>query len=86
MADGTKPFEPTAERHSAHETRLPAVPPSANDQRFTQRLRAFALRCRMQNGSETTITTVARNSSDATLHAESIFGVYLRGITFKQVV
>lgn len=71
---------------SAHEITRPSTIPSANDSRFTQRLRVFELTYRLRNGHVGMLTTVARNSSLAIDHLATIYGDSLRGVKPLQVL
>lgn len=65
----------------AYEITLPKPPePPANDSRFAQRLRVFDMQYLLRNGHAGVITTVARNSTVAVDHLDSIFGEALKGV------
>lgn len=70
----------------AQEIIKPGRTAAMNDTRYSARLRAFEVLCRLKNGAETTITTVALNAAAATQHCERIFGGRLKGVKPRQVV
>lgn len=58
----------------AHEiTSKPTTAAPANASRFDFRLHAFDITCRLSNGHETTITTIAANSCMAIGHCAQVF-------------
>jgi len=57
----------------AHETTFGSRKPTANDQRFTSRMRAFEVTVRRINGSVCSITSIARDSAASVANAALIF-------------
>lgn len=66
---------------AALEVTMPTTLRPANDGRYSGPMRGFDVKCRLRNGHTCTLTTVARNSTLAILHAEQIYGEQLKGVT-----
>lgn len=60
--------------------------PTANEPRFNARLGAFDLSVRLDDGRVTTITTIARNSTDAIDCMDAVYGPTMTGVTPRRLM
>ena len=61
--------------------------PTANEPSFkARRLGAFDLSVRLDDGRVTTITTIARNSTDAIDCMDAVYGQVMKGVTPRRLM